>query len=63
MTTTSERGSAVIYAFPPRGRFATARGEQKSTTTLAPERAVKVAWGSGWYHDEAIREAEQARKN
>jgi hypothetical protein len=62
MATSVERGSATIYQFPPRGRYAA------SVVSSAPERAAgatqpaNIMFGSGWYHDEAI-EAERGRKN
>ncbi|MGA2893779.1 MAG: DUF2735 domain-containing protein [Xanthobacteraceae bacterium] len=55
-------GSAKIYAFPARGRFAI--GGQREGAMLAANlqmpRGVKVASGSGWYHEEAIQ-AERSR--
>jgi hypothetical protein len=58
--TNAQNGSATIYQFPARGRFATgaARDEAKAATVAAP----RIVFGSGWYHDEAI-EAERTRKN
>jgi hypothetical protein len=57
MTPGISRGSAQIYEFPPRGRFAlNARDEAR--TSLESQPLVKVAAGSGWYHDAAIQEAE-----
>lgn len=53
-----QNGSATIYQFPPRGRFAQpARSEAELKAIEAPS----IAFGSGWYHDEAI-EAERTRK-
>jgi Protein of unknown function (DUF2735) len=55
-------GSAQIFAFPPRGRFA-ATGQTPAlpvNTQLLP--AVKIASGSAWYHDEAVQ-AEQRRNS
>ena len=64
MTANSDRESAKIYQFPARGRFAAAqREETTATSTLAPQQVVKVAVGSGWYHDAAIQEDENARKH
>ena len=61
MTANSDRESATIYQFPVRGRFAAAQSEEtKAVSTLASHQAVKVAVGSGWYHDAAIQEAERA---
>ena len=66
MTTNFSGGSAKIYTFPARGRFAVGgQPEDLKPATIAPlPRGVKVvkgATGSGWYHDEAIQ-AEQGRK-
>ena len=58
MSTNFQGGSATIYQFPARGRFATAgQNDSNATARLAP----KVSYGS-WYHDDAI-EAERTRKN
>jgi uncharacterized protein DUF2735 len=59
--TTNVSGSAKIYAFPPRGRFAANNqheGSQPSASALPPN--VMTACGSSWYHDEAIQEAAKA---
>jgi len=58
--TNVERGSATIYQFPIRGRYAQgvlARDARGS----APSDAPRVAASSGWYHDAAI-EAERTTK-
>ena len=61
MTTESQRETATIYTFPARGRFApAARGEAAGHER--EQRAAPAVMGSGWYHDEAIRE-ERARKD
>jgi hypothetical protein len=62
MTTDTERRSATIYTFPPRGRFAApyANAAQPNTPTA---RAAQAAIGSGWYHEDAIRETDTTRKN
>jgi hypothetical protein len=64
MTTNVSRGSAKIYTFPPRGRFAVGGlGEESElAANVQLPRGVKIASGGGWYHDEAIQ-AEQGRKN
>jgi Protein of unknown function (DUF2735) len=63
MTTNFDRGSATIYQFPVRGRFAeSSRGDESNAAANAPQ-VAKIVFGSGWYHDEAIQEAERARKN
>lgn len=62
-------GSAKIYEFPARGRFAAAgnRDESKSAdvTSLRGAKGVaaKSVYGGSWYHDAAIEEAERTRKN
>jgi hypothetical protein len=61
MTTSTSGGSAQIYQFPPRGRFA--RNESQAGSSLESQPQVKVAAGSGWYHDAAIQEAERPRSN
>ncbi|HEV7877770.1 DUF2735 domain-containing protein [Bradyrhizobium sp.] len=62
MTTSIPGGSAQIYEFPPRGRFAlNARDESRPRTSLESQPLVKAAAGSGWYHEAAIEEA--ARNN
>jgi hypothetical protein len=61
MTTSTSGGSAQIYQFPPRGRFAlNARNESQAVES---QPLVKVAAGSGWYHDAAIQDAERPRSN
>jgi hypothetical protein len=64
MTTSFSRGSAQIYQFPPRGRFVLSGGnESQLRANVEPQPLVKVASGSGWYHDAAIQEAERPRSN
>jgi hypothetical protein len=64
MTANVTRGSAQIYEFPARGRFAQAeRRDNTTTTTNFLPRVAKVASSGAWYHDEAIQQAEQVRKN
>jgi len=65
MTANISRGSAQIYAFPPRGRFAQGvRDEQHPRSSLEAQAAVRAAVGSGWYHEAAIaEEAERLRNN
>ena len=64
MTTSHDRGSAEIYQFPPRGRFAVAgrRDEFKSAAPIALARLTTSAFSGSWYHEEAVQEAERARK-
>jgi len=65
MTTSHDRGSAKIYQFPPRGRFvgSAQREESNASANLASPRVARIAFGSGWYHDEAIQEAELTGNN
>ncbi|MGZ5890243.1 MAG: DUF2735 domain-containing protein [Hyphomicrobium sp.] len=58
--TSHYQGSAKIYDFPLRGRFAISASPE-SAAANTPPRAPAVAFGS-WYHEEAI-EAERTRKN
>jgi hypothetical protein len=63
MTTNSDRASATIFQFPPRGRFAVAdQSDEQPATSLAASRVAKVAMGGAWYHDEAIAEAGRAQQ-
>ena len=61
--TPSTAVSAKIYSFPPRGRFAVSSDHDPSPlgTDALLQPNVKIASGSGWYHEEAIA-AEQRRK-
>jgi Protein of unknown function (DUF2735) len=63
MTTNFPRESATIYQFPARGRYAAAghRDQTESAMTMSA-RAAKISFGA-WYHEAAIQEAEQGRKN
>jgi hypothetical protein len=62
-TAQSQNGSATIYQFPARGRFAERASHHGSEPARADTaRATRVVLDSGWYHDEAI-EAERARSN
>jgi hypothetical protein len=56
--TTQTRGSATIYQFPARGRFAASadRQDSMSAPVAALPRGAKLAVGGAWYHDEAIRD-------
>lgn len=63
MTTSVERESAKIYQFPARGRASAGDvlAQAKPAADSASPRA-KIVWGSGWYHDAAIQDAEPSRK-
>lgn len=58
-------GSAKIYTFPARGRFAHGGADHAvPATDLSSVR--NFVSGSGWYHEEAIQDAlkaEQTRKS
>ncbi|HLN37320.1 MAG TPA: DUF2735 domain-containing protein [Xanthobacteraceae bacterium] len=54
--------SATIYTFPPRGRFSAPSQASAAPANTPLVSGVKIASGSGWYHDEAIQ-AEQRRKS
>ena len=63
MTTNEQPGSATIFQFPKRGRFAAGTNDHaNSNANLASSRAVKTVAGGAWYHDEAI-EADRPRTN
>ncbi len=62
MTTNfSDRGSATIYQFPVRGRFATARRDETKSVNLKSLNACEGMCGSGWYHEAAIEESRRTR--
>jgi Protein of unknown function (DUF2735) len=67
--TTQTPGSAKIFTFPPRGRYALRMqhdGSVVAANVQLPRGVTLVTGGSGWYHDEAIQDAlkaEQTRKN
>ena len=65
MTMSHESRSAEIYQFPLRGRFAAGskRDDSNSVSGLASPRVAMTAGGGNWYHEEAIREAERARRS
>jgi hypothetical protein len=64
MTTSISRGSAQILEFPARGRFVlNGRDEIQPRTDLQSQPLVKVASGSGWYHDAAIEEEAERSRN
>jgi hypothetical protein len=61
MTTSLERGSAKIYQFPTKRRPVRFDGPNFASNVSSPS-VAPTAFGSGWYHDEAIQD-DQARKN
>jgi Protein of unknown function (DUF2735) len=60
--TATPTGSAKIYTFPPRGRFALRIDDTAAAANVQLPRGVALVSGNGWYHDEAIQ-AENAHKN
>ena len=64
MTASSDRESAKIYQFPSGGRAALGgrRDEAKAVESIAAPRVARVASGAAWYHEEAVQNAERARK-
>jgi hypothetical protein len=65
MPINAPQGSAQIYKFPPRGRYAAGGNDIPQNTQPAnftSQQAIVGASGA-WYHDEAVRDAEQPRKN
>jgi hypothetical protein len=65
MTMSHDRRSAEIYQFPLRGRVAAGgKGdEDKSASGIVASRLATTSFGGNWYHEEAIRDAERARKS
>lgn len=61
MTGSFHGGSAKIYAFPKGGRagLVAQRPEGKPREDFA---AAQIVVGEAWYHEAAIKEAEQPRK-
>ncbi len=57
MTTNILAGSAQIFQFPPRGRFAL-NAHDDSRTAIVSTQAVRIVASGGWYHDAAIQEAD-----
>ena len=54
-------GSATIYKFPSRGRFALSMNADAFTAALAKlPPGAKLVSRSAWYHEEAIEEAGMA---
>ena len=54
-------GSAKIYAFPLRGRFALAnQHDAMESAGVNSANGFKIASGSGWYHEAAIEDARRA---
>jgi hypothetical protein len=64
MAGSADRPSAIIHAFPKRGRFAVpeARGEPRPVPE-DKDAKVAVAAFDNWYHEAAVQEAARARKH
>jgi hypothetical protein len=65
MSTNTYRGSAEIIPFPVRGRSTPNENSEaaKPVTMFPVPRAMKVASGSGWYHEAAIAEDDSSRRH
>jgi hypothetical protein len=65
MDTNFNHGSATIHQFPVMVRT-TVRGARhdagKSAADLGLPRICETAIGGAWYHEQAVRESEQASK-
>jgi hypothetical protein len=61
MTTPNSQASAKIYQFPTKARIVSARGDVSGSTRAAPS-VPPVIYGSGWYHDMAIQDAQRPGK-
>jgi len=58
--TTPITGTAKIYAFPARGRFALRMQDDAvvlPANVKLPEGAEFARQGSGWYHEEAVQDS------
>jgi hypothetical protein len=64
MTTNLGRESAKIYQFPTRAPLSGngLRGKTKSAAELKTAQFAEVSFGSGWYHEAAIRDADRNHK-
>ena len=64
MTTNLGRESAKIYQFPTRTPLSgnALRGKTKSTADLKTVQLPEVSFGSCWYHEAAIRDADANQK-
>ena len=61
MNTNLNHGSATIYQFPARGRYAQGARAEDAVTRGNEASTARVAASSGWYHDAAI-EAERVTR-
>lgn len=58
MSAQNERTPAKIYQFPVRGRFANPNGDFRHDNAFPT-----VSIGDAWYHDDAMKEEQKARKH
>ena len=58
----SEPKSATIYQFPLGGRAGLAKFGQRPSHDAKPTTPAETVLTDAWYHQEAIREAQQATK-
>ncbi|HTT46550.1 MAG TPA: DUF2735 domain-containing protein [Pseudolabrys sp.] len=66
MSTNTYHGTAEIIPFPSRARPSTGEprdGDNNTVMSFPSPRVARVAFGSGWYHEAAIQEAELTRRN
>ena len=65
MNTNLNREPAEIIPFPSRARttLGELRDVAKPVAKVPSPRAVKIASGSGWYHEAAIQDADRTFKN
>ena len=64
MTTNVFGGSAKIYDFPARGRFAVGGdGNDSNVAMKFGPRLANTVYGTAWYHEEAVEDDERPRTN
>lgn len=65
MSTIDFQQSAKIYQFPVRSHQTAAGSREQAipAVNVTGPRLARAAFGSGWYHDAAIQEAERPAKN
>jgi hypothetical protein len=64
MTTNVIGGSAKIYDFPARGRFAVGGDRDDRNVAMKFGRSLaNTVYGNAWYHDEAVQDDERPRTN
>lgn len=63
MTAKTQRESAKIYQFPQGGRAGLEAERTAWRQAQEPQPTVaNIVFGSGWYHDEAVLEAQPVAK-